>query len=287
MRPRGPFNLAAQHRYFGEWAVTASAGIARTTMAFPVEGWSESAAVVLTQAESGDISVSVAGARDADRATQQALAVLSLDVDGSGYAAVGERDSVIARLQREHDFLRPVLFHSPYEAAGSFVIGHRIRIVQGRAIRRRMAEQWGAAIDIDGRTVHAFPAPQRLLEINAVPGVAAPKVERLHGVARAALEGWLDRAVLRSMAYEEAVARVRTVPGLGPFFASGVVLRGAGFVDEFPGDEITLAGIERFYGADPRDEAQVAGIVDAWRPFRTWCSVLVHASERRARDSEA
>jgi hypothetical protein len=40
---------------------------------------------------------------------------------------------------------------------------------------------------------------------------------------------------------------------------------------------MTRAGMRRLYGSD--DPA----ITEAWRPFRMWCSVLVHAGERRAR----
>ncbi|HZU76389.1 MAG TPA: DNA-3-methyladenine glycosylase 2 family protein, partial [Dehalococcoidia bacterium] len=283
VRPRGPFDLAVQNRHFGEWALSQANGAATATMAFPVEGWEESAAVTLTQEPGGEVSAAVFGVHDGERAVQQALAVESLDVDGSGYPAVGERDPVIGKLQEEHAYLRPVLFHSPYEAACSFIIGHRIRITQGRDIRRRIAEAHGAAIDVDGATVHAFPLPQELLALPSLPGVPPVKIERLHAAADAALDGTLDRATLRGMPYDVAVSRVKRIKGLGDFFAAGVVLRGAGTVDVFPGDPITVAGIHRFYGVDSEDDGAVEQIVEGWRPYRTWCSVLVHASERGAR----
>src|SRR5205807_395171 len=144
--------------HFGGWA-GARGHQSGIVMAFPVEGWSASAAVVVSQGDDGMVSGTVHGSADADVAWRQALAVLSLDVDGTGYVDVGERDPIIGRLQRESAYLRPVLFHSPYEAACSFVIGHRIRITQGRAIRQRMAVAHGEAIDVDGAAAHAFPSP--------------------------------------------------------------------------------------------------------------------------------
>jgi DNA-3-methyladenine glycosylase II len=282
-QPLGPYVLADQNRYFGGWT-TDSADGGGILMAFPVEGWQSSAAVRLWQNQDGSIGGEVHGDGDHDAAWRQALEVLSLDVDGSGYTEVGERDPVIGALQQEHANLRPVLFHSPYEAACGFVIGHRIRIVQGRAIRQRIAEQYGRSFTVGGTSVHAFPTPGRLLEVDDVPGINAEKVERLHGVARAALDGMLDRAHLRSLPVEEAIAEVLKLRGVGGFFASGIVLRGAGVVDDLPGDPITLAGVQRFYGlAAPPDAAALRDITEAWRPYRMWCSVLVHASERRAR----
>jgi DNA-3-methyladenine glycosylase II len=275
---KGPYDLARQSEFFGGWVRTADDGI---VMAFPVEGWTHSAAVVVRQrGETAEGSVYGGSAR----AWAQALAALSLDADGTGYPSVGGRDPVLGALQREHAFLRPVLFHSPYEAACAFIIGHRLRIEQGRAIRARMAQEYGEAFEVGGEIAHAFPAPQRLRELTTIPGVNDEKVARLHGIADAALDGQLDRARLRAMPPAEALASVRTLRGVGAFFAAGIVLRGAGLIDAVPDDDITLAGIRRFYdlGAAPAD-AVVDRITEAWRPYRTWCSVLVHACERRAR----
>jgi DNA-3-methyladenine glycosylase II len=270
---RGPYDLARQSEFFGGWVRTADHGI---VMAFPVEGWTHSAAVVVRQR--GDTAEGeVYGG--SGPAWAQALAVLSLDADGTGFPAVGEHDPVIGKLQREHAYLRPVLFHSPYEAACAFIIGHRLRISQGRAIRARMAREHGEAFEVGGTTVHAFPAPRRLRELTTVPGVNDEKVARLHGIAEAAMDGLLDRARLRAMPVDEALADVRKLRGVGAFFAAGIVLRGAGLVDAVSDDEMTRAGIKRLYGtAEDADR-----IIDGWRPYRMWCSVLVHGYERRAR----
>jgi DNA-3-methyladenine glycosylase II len=275
----GRYDLARQNDYFGGW--TQPAEDAHTiVLAFPVEGWTHSAAVQLRQTGPDRVS----GSAGSPAAWSQALAVLSLDVDGGGYPEIGDHDPVIGALQREHAYLRPVLFHSPYEAACAFVIGHRMRIEQGRAIRQRMAREHGEAIPVAGTTVHAFPTPQRLLRVTSVPGINDEKVSRLHGVAEAALAGRLDRARLRALPVTEALADVRRLRGIGEFFATGIVMRGAGLIDACPGDDLTRAGIQRFYGLPgiPSD-AETTRITDGWRPYRTWCSVLVHASERRAR----
>ncbi|GAA3244339.1 DNA-3-methyladenine glycosylase family protein [Dactylosporangium siamense] len=276
----GPYDLARQNEYFGGW--TQPVGDARTiVMAFPVEGWTHSAAVLLRQSAPGTMTGEVQGPEEA---WQQALAVLSLDVDGSGWPLVGERDPVLGALQREHAHLRPVLFHSPYEAACAFIIAHRLRIEQGRAIRQRMARAHGEAFEIGGVTVHAFPSPQQLLRITEFPGINEEKVTRLHGIAAAALDGRLDRARLRSLPVPEALADVKRLRGVGDFFAVAIVMRGAGLVDVSPGDELTRAGLRRWYDLpELPSDAEVARLTEAWRPYRMWGSVLVHAAERRAR----
>lgn len=274
MVPRGPFDLASQAGRFGGWPTIGGALV----MAFPVEGWRASAAVAMRQS-GNTITGEVFGAREkeAERAWQQALAAISLDVDGGGFAEVGRRDPVIGRLQKEHHYLRPVLFHSPYEAACAFVIGHRITIQQTRRIRQRLAEEIGEAIPVDGETVHAFPDPKALLRLEAFPGVAPAKVERLYAVAQAALDGTLDRARLRSLPEEDALTRLQALPGIGNFFSQGILMRGAGLVDAVTDDDLTPRAIQLLYGLKERpDRAAVLKRAEAWRPYRMWAVVLLN-----------
>src|ERR1700730_2054649 len=123
--PEGPFDLETAAGRFGGWPRLGDAVV----MAFPVEGWRSSAAVVMRQ-RGDSVTGDVHGAdeADAERAWRQALATVSLDVDGQGFIDIGRRDPVVGRLQAEYKYLPPVLFHSPYEAACAFVIGHRISI---------------------------------------------------------------------------------------------------------------------------------------------------------------
>jgi len=278
----GGFDLTTANEYFGGWTTEPPPGFA-VQMAFPVEGWHTAAAVMVRQDSETRVSGQVYGAgRHAEMAWSQALAVLSLDEDGLGFAAVGRRDPVIGGLQRRHPGLRPVLFHSPYEAAAAFVIGHRITVQQGRLIRQRMAAEAGEQVTTPAGSVPAFPSPQALLELQSFPGIPAAKWPRLHGVARAALDGVLDRSRLRALPYEDALAQLRAIPGLGPFFSQGVLIRGAGLVDAVSDDAVTRQAVQKAYGlrTEPTPR-RVLEIAEAWRPYRTWAMVLLHVWLRR------
>lgn len=117
MTPKGPFDLARSREFFGGWPSPPSDAEA-IVMAFPVEGWRTSAAVVVSQPRGGRIVGDIYGAgADAAKAWRQALATLSLDVDGRSYGALGRRDTVIRELRKRDGLMRPTLFSSPYEAA--------------------------------------------------------------------------------------------------------------------------------------------------------------------------
>jgi len=283
MVPEGPFNLAEETEYFGGW-LSYSADTAAIGMAFPVEGWRTSAAVIVRQTPAGAVTGEVhgAGGDDAEAAWRQVLAVLSLDFDGRGFPEVGRRDPVIGRLQQKYNFLRPVCFHTPYEAAANFVIGQRISIKQAQAIRGAMAREVGDRVLVGGETFYAFPRPQVLAELAGFPGVSEEKIVRLHGIAEAALDGFLDRERLRGLPAEQALAELRSLHGIGPFSAQGILLRGAGLVDAVPDDENTSRAAQLAYELPaPPDHAAVLRLAENWRPYRMWTTVLLHVWLRR------
>ena len=206
--------------------------------------------------------------------------IFSLDVDGSGFAAVGERDPVVGDVQRRYPGLRPVGFWSPYEAAAWTIIGHRIRITQAAAIKARIAERLGEPVSFGGRVVHAFPSPQRLARLDTFPGLAGRKPEWLRSLAQAALDGQLDAARLRAMPHEEAMADLKKLPGIGDFSAGLTLLRGAGAPDAVPGQEPRLArAVALAYGL-PRQAmpGQLREISENWLPYRTWVTLLLRTA---------
>ena len=285
LEPRGPFSLANERQYFGDWLSLPSEPGA-VVMAFPVEGWLGSAAVVVRQGAGGTIdgSVTTTGAADPAHAWAQALASVSLDVDGTAFPEVGVRDPVIGGLQARYDWLRPVCFHSPYEAAVNFVVGQRISMRQARALRARMARELGEPIEVGGQPVHAFPIPGRLMDLAAFPGLPEEKLGRLRGVARAAADGQLDRERLRAMPVPEALADLQRLRGVGPFAAQGILHRGAGLADDVPDDEVTREAVQLAYDLPkPPARAEILAIADAWRPYRMWATVLLHVWIRRER----
>jgi DNA-3-methyladenine glycosylase II len=184
---------------------------------------------------------------------------------------------VIRRLQADYHDLRPVLFHSPYEAACAFLIGHRITILQTRRIRARMAELAGTSITVEGQTFHAFPNPRALLQLDEFPGVAGVKVDRLHTAARAALDGMLVRDHLRALPETEAIEQLKTLPGIGDFFAQGILMRGAGIVDAVTDDDLTPRAIQLLYRLRERPaHPAVLKRAEVWRPYRMWAVVLLN-----------
>jgi DNA-3-methyladenine glycosylase II len=283
LMPRGAFSLAASTKFlegFTPAAYTESAD-AVLELAFPVEGSWRTVGVRVRQDPAGVtaeiVSPGERGAELAAAVRAQVERILSLDVDGSGFSAVGERDPVVGEIQRRYPGLRPVGFWSPYEAAAWAVIGHRIRITQAAAVKARMAKELGKPVSFGGRVVYAFPSPERLATLGMFPGLAGRKPEWLRSLAHAALDGQLDAARLRAMPHEEAMADLKKLPGIGDFSAGLILLRGAGDPDAVPGQEPRLArAVALAYGLPgPATPEQLLQISENWKPYRTWVTLLM------------
>jgi len=283
IEPRGPFSLEEAARFgFGQRHAEPYEGVMR--LAFCVDGYRAQAAAALRQDGLGvHVDIQGGGDVDAEVVCAQVARVLSLDHDGTAFAAVGRRDPVIGRLQAVAPGLRPPLFYSPYEAAAWCVLSARRRSAQAAAVRRRLNEAHGTTFDVAGQALAAFPTPARLLEVGAFEGIDTVRLRRLHGVALAALDGRLDAVRLRAMGPEAAMAEVRQLEGIGPFYASLIVVRGTGLADVLPHDEPQLkALVASLYGLPgPPGAEELAAIADNWRPLRTWAAVLIRAAGPR------
>jgi DNA-3-methyladenine glycosylase II len=284
--PKGPFSLASAQDFAGGFAAGIGGGSvdsASIVMSFPVEGTNGSAAVELRQEAGGQlIGRTDAGAELVVAVMRQAARSLSVDHDGTAWPAVGERDPVIGQLQATYSFLRPVCFYSAYEAVTSFVIGQRIARRQTARLKSLLAEELGDRPTVDGRPYPAFPRPVRLLELRSLPGLSEQKVARLRGLAQAAIDDALNTEELRALPRDEVIPRLEQLPGVGPWTAEGVWLRGCGVADELPtAERLSLEAASALYGREI-DQHAFEQLAEAWRPYRMWAVVLLRVGWGRS-----
>jgi 3-methyladenine DNA glycosylase/8-oxoguanine DNA glycosylase len=276
----GPFDLTASARFLEGFAPAARADAAaepgQVKLAFPVApSWRPAGVLVRQPVRGGPLRVAVnAHPSDLDAVLRTVRRVLSVDVPGRDFEAIGARDPVVGELQARYPGLRPVAFHSPYEAACYAIIGHRIRMTQAATIKHQLAVRLGDQVDVHGTPLPTFPAPAVLKAQPRIPMVSELKSDRLKAIAEAAEAGRLDADVLRSMPVDEALARLKELPGIGKFSAELVLLRGAAHPDGFPEAETRLhEEMRRAYQAPTL--LDLKEIAESWSPYRTWVSLLM------------
>jgi DNA-3-methyladenine glycosylase II len=282
--PDGAFSLAAAASFgFGPNTGRPKPDGDSMSLAFVADDLVHHAAAFLTQDAQGVVHCRLYGEANQDRVVEQVRRVLSLDHPGSAWAKVGERDPVIGRLQTELPGLRPVLFHSPYEAAAWSVLSQRRHRTQATAVRKRLSAAHGRVFTLPSGDLEAFPTPAALLGVDTFPSLEPQRIDRLHSVARAALEGLLDPARLLALAPEDAMAALQQLPGIGPMYATLILLRSTGATDILTLGEPRIASYAgHFYGlAAPPNPGELSKLAEAWRPFRTWASVLIRVAGDR------
>jgi DNA-3-methyladenine glycosylase II len=251
-------------------------------LAFCLDDFSSQVGVELRQ-PGRSVHATVIGSGAASAVRRQVARMLSLDHDGRDFLAVGQRDPDIGALQATAPGLRPPLFASPYEAAVWAVLGSRRTARQAAALRDRLGAEHGRVMSVAGQDVAALPTPAQLLRVDHVPGLPAPRVAWLHGIARAALDGQLEPATLAALDPPVALRQLRSLPGIGPFYAELILVRACGVTDVLPANEPRVLGLAgELYGLDrPLSGEEFVERAEAWRPWRTWSTVLIRAVTRR------
>lgn len=288
--PAGRFSLREVAMFgFGQRHDTAFDGTMR--LAFVVDGYTSQAAVAVTQSDEGRVTGTITATRgdpDPGAVAAQVARVLSLDHDSTGFDALAAVDPVLGRLLAAAPGLRPPLFYSPYEAAFWSVLSSRRNHTTANAWRRRLSEAAGEPFVVDGRQLWPLPTPTKIATMG--PGglveatnVGTVRAERLCGVAAAALEGKLDAGTLALMGVEDARNLLRTVPGIGPFYADLILIRSTGATDILPVTEVRMLELmgELWGLGGPATAEWASARGMAWSPWQTWMAVLIRAAGPR------
>jgi DNA-3-methyladenine glycosylase II len=280
LEPKGGYSLEESANFIGAWHQAPSAGgttVGHLHLAFLADDDWQPVGVCLTQTGDGTVIGTVYGDARVDDVMLQVARILSLDVDGRGWPAVGKRDPVVARLQRMFPGFRPVNWSNAYEAAAWCLISSRISMRQGEAVKDRMSRELGHEVDVHGHRLWVFPRPSLLVELKSFAGLFGRKVEYLNALGYAAQAGALDTERLRSLPREESLRELQLLKGIGEFGSQLVRLRALSAVDEMPTSEPRLLGAirdEYGLGREP-DLEQVEELAEKWRPFRMWVCVCL------------
>lgn len=232
--------------------------------------------------------------------------ILGLDADPAPLQRLAEAHRALRPTAIALRGMRPPRFAGWFEAFASVVPFQQLSLDAGLAILGRLIERFGRShLEHRGRRFHAFPTAARIAEARLTAlrgcGLSARKAESLRDIARAIECGKLAEAEVVEMTTPEALQTLRELPGIGPWSAALVLLRGLGRMDVFPpgdaGAAPRLVTLMRL-----RSEASLRSAIEAAgdrRGFLYFCALggslldmdLIHAapphSELRPRPSPA
>jgi 3-methyladenine DNA glycosylase/8-oxoguanine DNA glycosylase len=184
-------------------------------------------------------------AADLTRVEQLARGMLGLDVDPAPLRRRAEAEPRLAATARALRGMRPPRFAGLFEAFASVVPFQQLSLDAGIAIVSRLVERFGMALEHGNRTYHAFPeadvvAGARIDSLGRC-GLSRPKAETLRRAARAIASGEITEQRLVHSSSEEAARLLCELPGIGPWSAGLILLRGLGRLDVFPPGDVGVA----------------------------------------------
>ena len=176
---------------------------------------------------------------------RQVTRILALDVDP---ASLQELSSVDPRLRSTVLALRgmrPPRFADLFEAFASVIPFQQLSLDAGIAILGKLVDRFGEQLTFENRRYLAFPSAAAIAnadvkELQAC-GLSLKKAQTLHALARMIDSGELAEHSLAKMETAAAMDRLVALPGVGPWTAGLVLLRGMGRTDVFPSGDVGAA----------------------------------------------
>ena len=174
--------------------------------------------------------------------------VLGLDVDPRPLQRIAEAEPRLRGTALALRGMRPPRFAGLFETFANVVAFQQLSLDAGVAIVRRLVERFGATLVHEGRRYRAFPdarvvAEARLATVTSC-GLSRRKAEALRLLARRIESGEVTEARLSEMSSADATRYLTELPGIGPWSAGLVLLRGLGRLDVFPpGDVGVVRGL--------------------------------------------
>jgi DNA-3-methyladenine glycosylase II len=199
--------------------------------------------------------------------------LLGLSVDLTPFAAMAERDPLLAPLAMRMRGLKPPRFATVFEALVNGVACQQLSLDVGIHLLNRLTAAHGPPVSCDPDGPRAFPAPDRLAGVPPQElkrhGFSLSKARTIVETAGAIVAGDLDLESLDQFDDRAAIDRLTRLRGIGRWTAEYVLLRGLGRLQVFPGDDVGAHNkLRRFFDIDtPLDYDSVKRLVARWRPY--------------------
>jgi len=194
--------------------------------------------------------------------------VFDLGADPLAIAADLARDPVLAPLVAARPGLRVPGAWDGFELAIRAVLGQQLPVTAGVRLGARLVAAYGEPLaEPDHELTHAFPRPEVLARAD-LTSLCMPR-SRAAALSAVAAAVVADPEVLcASRGLDEAIRRLRAIPGVSEWTAHYIALRQLREPDAFPAADVGL-------------RCALARLAEAWRPWRAYAAQHLWASSRR------
>jgi AraC family transcriptional regulator, regulatory protein of adaptative response / DNA-3-methyladenine glycosylase II len=206
--------------------------------------------------------------------------MFDLDADPHAVASVLNEDAMLREAIAQRPGLRVPCGWDGFELAVRAVLGQQISVAGATTLARRLVETLGEprAADAPAGLDRLFPSPRRLRDASLETiGLPRSRAATIRGLAAAVDEGRLSFESGQRL--EAFVERATALPGIGPWTAQYIAMRGLALPDAFPAGDLVLQQRLAPAGTARLSERATEARSQAWRPWRAYAVLhLWHVS---------
>ncbi len=174
--------------------------------------------------------------------------MLGLAVDPAPLQAAAARLPALRSTALALRGMRPPRFATLFDAFANVVPFQQLSLDAGAAIVGRLVERFGGQVMHGGQAFTAFPTANAVarapLATLLACGLSRTKAESLRYLATAVEAGELREEAIAQLGTSDALKKLVGLPGIGPWSAALVLLRGFGRLELFPpGDSGAKRGL--------------------------------------------
>ncbi|GAB3541449.1 DNA-3-methyladenine glycosylase 2 [Noviherbaspirillum agri] len=186
-------------------------------------------------------------------------------------------DQTLSSRIAAHPGLRVPGAFDAFELAVRAVLGQQVSVAGATTLSGRLVHRFGEAADTPfPQVTHHFPRPEAIAcadeaDIAAI-GLPQTRARTIRHVAQFAAQGGLQMPP--GVTLDAAVARLKTVPGIGDWTAHYIALRALRFPDAFPAGDLGLQKAAAEQGGR-LTEKQLAARASSWSPWRGYAALAL------------
>jgi AraC family transcriptional regulator of adaptative response / DNA-3-methyladenine glycosylase II len=191
-------------------------------------------------------------------------------------------DPLLAPLVARRPGLRAPGGWDGFELAVRAILGQQISVIAARKLAAQLVALHGIPMPANdvvySGLTHVFPSAKHLAAVASI-GLAMPNARQvsLKALAEAAVA---DPNLFRPFGtIEEAIARLRSIRGVGEWTAQYIALRAIRETDAFPASDIGLLRSATMLDGAQSTSASLLNRAESWRPWRAYAAQHLWAAD--------
>lgn len=183
-------------------------------------------------------------------------------------------DGEIGQLVHRFRGVKPPRFPTLFEALVNGIACQQVSLHVGIGLISDLARRFGASLSFDGMDYYAFPEPDPLAAVSSLDlrnmKFSLNKGRAIVELAQDIMSGKLNEESIQGMPDEEALIKLRSLRGIGPWTAQYALLRGMGRYNFIPNtDSGASRGFRKLLGLQEKpQEDYLQKILEPWEPYK-------------------